>query len=71
MQVQSNVIVDNSIYKPYISIKSFPVYVTQMDTGVSYEFASIAKSAEFLEVTISFLADVLEKVKFVKGIASY
>jgi hypothetical protein len=36
-----DVIVYNSIYKPSISTKSIPVCVTKMDTGVSYEFASV------------------------------
>lgn len=38
-----------------------------MDTGVSYEFPSITKEAEFLKVTISFLSRCVREGKCYKG----
>lgn len=54
-----DVIVVNSINKPSISTKSLPVCVTKMDTGVSYEFASVCfffikKKNKLLKKQLSF-----------------
>ena len=47
--------------------KSLPVCAIKMDTGVSYEFASITKAAEFLKVTIYFLNRCIREGKSCKG----
>lgn len=47
--------------------KSLPVSAIKMDTGVSYEFASITKAAEFLKVTIYFLNRCIREGKSCKG----
>ena len=44
------------INKPSLNSKSLAVCATKKDTSVYYEFASITKAAEFLEVTFSFLS---------------
>ena len=47
--------------------KSLPVCAIKIDTGVSYEFASITKAAEFLKVTIYFLNRCIREGKSCKG----
>jgi hypothetical protein len=71
---------DYQINKPSVNPKSFPICAVKMDTGVSYEFPSVClfffytkkkkqlqKQQSFLKLPFLFLADVLEKVKVVRG----
>lgn len=53
--------------KPSINTKSLPICATKMDTGVSYEFPSVTKEAEFLKVTIYFLSRCVREGKSYKG----
>lgn len=62
-----DIITDDQNNKPSINTKSLPVCAIKMDTGVSYEFRSITKAAEFLEVTISFLSRCIREGKSCKG----
>jgi hypothetical protein len=62
-----DVTADYQINKPYVNLKSFPICAIKMDTGVSYEFPSITKAAEFLEVTVSFLSRCVREGKSCRG----
>ena len=42
-----DVTADYQINKPSVNTKYFPICAIKMDTGVSYEFPSITKTAEF------------------------
>ena len=56
------------INKPSVNPKSFLICAIKMDTGVSYEFPSITKAAEFLKITLYFISRCLRKGKNCKGI---
>jgi hypothetical protein len=58
---------DYLISKTSINTKSLPICATKFDTGVSYEFPSVTKAAEFLKVTISFLSKCVREGKSCKG----
>jgi hypothetical protein len=62
-----DVTADYEINKPLVNPKALAVCATKIDTGVSYEFASITKAAEFLKVTISFLSRCVREGKSCKG----
>jgi hypothetical protein len=62
-----DVTADYEINKPLVNTKALAVCATKIDTGVSYEFASITKAAEFLEVTISFLSRCVREGKPCRG----
>ena len=61
-----DVTADYQINKPSVNPKSFPICAIKMDTGLSYEFPSVTKAAEFLKVTISFLSRCVRKGKSCK-----
>jgi predicted HTH domain antitoxin len=62
-----DVTADYQINKPSANPKSLPICAIKMDTGVSHEFPSITKAAEFLKVTISFLSRCVREGKNCKG----
>jgi hypothetical protein len=62
-----DVITNDPINKPSIKPQSLPVCAVKIDTGVSYEFPSITKAAEFLKVTISFLSRCIREGKNCRG----
>ena len=62
-----DVTADYEINKPLVNPKALTVCATKIDTGVSYEFASITKAAEFLEVTVSFLSRCVREGKSCRG----
>lgn len=62
-----DVTADYQISKPSINTKSLPICATKIYTGISYEFPSVTKAAEFLKVTISFLSRCVREGKSCKG----
>jgi len=62
-----DVTADYEINKPSVNPKSLAVCALKKDTGVSHEFSSITKAAEFLGVTISFLSRCIREGKPCRG----
>lgn len=51
-----DITVDQQINKPYADINSLLICAIEIDIGVSNEFPSITKAAEFLKVTVYLLS---------------
>lgn len=55
------------INKPSANPNSLLICDIKIDTGVSHEFTSITKAAEFFKVTVSFLSRCVRTGKSCKG----
>lgn len=62
-----DVTADYQINKPSANPKSIITCAIKIDTGVSHEFPSITKAAEFLKVTIYYLRRCVREGKNGKG----